>query len=478
MSELTEFSLSDLDENSTVTGLEEHSLRVKVSLEYPVSVYKSPLDDSSLRDESSVIPFTSQKRSSSISNISSKAPRHTRQMSHQSSNSKVSVFSPKFNLNRTQTFATPTKSKQVLPRSSNPQTLVQKRFEENLKKIEQTISFNESFTQQSFTNILHVLGFIKLPETTTETTDLYKLFSQTPSISHLRSLLSGILGLNEDKSFKSYKEKFPSLYSGYFKSKRKNSLETSTITYTPKSSPRPSLSYKVIQHNQVVKENYNSVADYLLSYQKTFESKMERTTERVNKEKYKECTFQPTINKKSKHIDSTPKAHKKKNPYISLKGELNVSRNETLYEFAEVSRNLKNESIKQHINEESLRFTQSPSVKILKSSENTPVKGLDSVIKRMQKARAEKQWKTGVLERGSTISNKEKENCKKTFDLISELELLLPTGEKDTIRYCKGENIGYIVSDFCLKHKLKPEFHEKIVKIVVKSKGRESHQLF
>lgn len=477
MSDITEFSLSDLDENSNISGLEEHSMRIKVSLGCPVSVYKSPLNENSIGDDSLVLPPTSPKRSSSIKSSSNSAPRHLRQMSHQSSKPKISLLSPKSDLNKTQTFTTPSKSKPVLPKSSNTQAMIQRRFDETIRKLEEYTNIDESLSQESFTQLLSSLGFLKEPEPTPETTDLFKLFIQNPTMSNIKSLLSGILSLSEDKSLNSLKQKFPNLYSGYFKSKRKNSITPAPVSFTPKSSPRPSISYKFIQHNQVVKENYSSVADYLLSYQKTFESKKQKNTERVNKEKYKECTFKPIINKKSKHIDSTPKSNKKKNPYICLKEELNVSRNETLYEFAEVSRNLKNESIKQFWNEESLKFAHSPSVKILKSNENTPVKGLDDVVKRLQKARAEKEWKTSALERGSTIINKDKENCKKTFDLISELQFTLPSGQTDSIRYCKGENINFIVSDFCLKHKLKPDMHEKLVKIVLKSKGRETHQL-
>lgn len=477
MTDITEFSLSDLDENSNISGLEEHSLRVKVSLGCPVSVYKCPLNENSIGDDSLVLPLNTPSRSSSIKSTSKCAPKHLRQMSHQSSNPKFSAFSPKSDFNKTQTFTTPSKSKPILPKTSTTQAMIQRRFDETIRKLEEFDSIDESLSQESFTQILCVLGFLKEPVLTPEISDLYKLFIQNPTMDNLKSLLSGILSQSDDKALNNLKHKFPNLYSGYFKSKRKNSITAPPLSFTPKSSPRPSVSYKLIQHNQVVKENYPSVADYLLSYQKTFETKKQKTTERVNKEKYKECTFKPIINRKSKHIDSTPKSNKKKNPYISLKEELNISRNETLYEFAEVSRNLKNESIKQFLNEESIKFAHSPSIKILKSNENTPVKGLDDVVKRLQKARAEKEWKNCVLERGSTIVNKDKENCKKTFDLISELQFTLPSGQTDTMRYCKGENINFIVSDFCLKHKLKPDMHEKIVKIVLRSKGRETHQL-
>lgn len=472
MAELTEFSLSDLEENSNITGLEEHSLRLKVSLDHTTSSIRSPFETSSIRDESSVLPPKSLKRATSITGSHSKPGRTSRQGSAHSRNS--SMASPSPSRQPAQTFTTPSKSKPSLPKSSTTSML--KRFEDTFTKALENIELSETTTQPTFLAFLHMLGFVKVEENSYETNELYKLFKTCPTAEFIRNTLMGVLGLNEQMSVnerRNLKEKFSGLYGGYFKSKRKPSVEIPAKS-TPKSSPRPSFAYKVVKHNEVVKENYDSIADYLLSYQKTLENKLERTTEKVNKEKYKECTFKPSINKKSKHLDSTPKS--KQNPYISLKEELNTTRTETLYEFAEVSRHLRNESIKQFINEESIRFAHSPSVKVLKSKENTPVKGMDEAVKRLNKARAEKEWKTSVMERGATISNKGKENSEKKFEVISEIEIVMPTG-KDYIKYCKGDNIGFLVNEFCLKNKLRPEFHEKIVKIVVKSKGRESHEL-
>jgi hypothetical protein len=467
MAELTEFSLSEIDENSGISGLEEHSLRVKVSLDYTNSTVRSQMDSSLIREESSVLPPKVMKRASSITACNEK---NSSQVKH-SRNTSTTCLSPR---NHLMTFTTPTKSRPSLPKSSGFN--MQKRFEETFERTLNSIDLSPETSSSTFVTFLHMLGFLKVQENTGETSELFKIFQSSPTAESIKSVLLGILGLNEGMSAvekRSLKEKFSGLYSGYFKSKRKPSVETFK---TPKSSPRASFTYKIVKHSEVVKENYDSIAEYLLSYQKTLETKLEKTTEKVNKEKYKECTFKPNINKKSKHLDSTPKCTKQV-PYISLKEELNTTRTKTLYEFAEVSRHLRNESIKQFINEESLKFAHSPSVKVLKSKENTPVKGMDEVVKRMNKARAEKEWKTSIMERGVTICKKEKENNGKDFEVISEIELTLQGGAKDSIKYCKGDNIGFLVNEFCLKHRLRPEFHEKIVKIMMKAKGRESHQL-
>ena len=53
---------------------------------------------------------------------------------------------------------------------------------------------------------------------------------------------------------------------------------------------------------------------------------------------------------------------------------------------------------------------------MLRSTENTPVKGSDEVVKRMQKGRAEKEWARNMLERGVVITKKDKENYKKIME--------------------------------------------------------------
>lgn len=116
----------------------------------------------------------------------------------------------------------------------------------------------------------------------------------------------------------------------------------------------------------------------------------------------------------------------------------------------------------------------SPVIKNFKSKENTPVKGMDEVVKRMQKARGEKEWTKNMLERGVVIKVKDKENCKMVFDRLAEVEVSLPNGGTGKIAYCKGENLGGVVKDFCLKHNLPLAYHEKVMKKVVKSvKSRE-----
>ena len=74
-----------------------------------------------------------------------------------------------------------------------------------------------------------------------------------------------------------------------------------------------------------------------------------------------------------------------------------------------------------------------------------------------------------MLERGVVIDAKDKENFKKVHDKLADITINLPDGTSDQIIYCKGENLNYLASEFCLKHKLTPDYHEKLVKTILKS---------
>ena len=79
------------------------------------------------------------------------------------------------------------------------------------------------------------------------------------------------------------------------------------------------------------------------------------------------------------------------------------------------------------------------------------------------------EWKKSMLERGVVIGTKDKENFKKQHDKIAEVGISLPNGETALLVYSKGQNLNYIASEFCMKHKLPPDYHEKVVKSVVKA---------
>lgn len=492
MEEITEFSAGEFDEKSSINGIEDHTLKLKVSLDNTCASFKYGSELNSLKEISSILPPRLKRSSSSSSNQNPK--RHRSELSH--GQFKNSVLDESSILNTSglagKDYVTPKKSRPDLPKSSssNAYKLLAKKFDTNFSKFIVSESIPEPFTKEDLVRLLFSMHFLDEPKETSESAELFNLVSKCNTHNYLKSVLQGVLKittsdsvLNNDE-FSSIKNRFPIMHANYFKSKRKSS-QVEQPSFSPQMSPQASFSYKIVKKPSSLqhKEQFSSLAEYLMSYQKTLEDKFERSAEKINKEKYKECTFKPKINKKSKAIDSSPSALKLKNSssYKVIKdSKQKTPRTEALYEFAEVARNTKKvnniqANIEQKINEELSRYTHSPTVRPVKSKENTPVKGMDDVVKRLQKARVEKEWKQNMMERGKVIAPKDKENIKKTIDKIADINITLPNGIIDKITYSKGENLNYLVNEFCAKHKLATNYHEKLVKIVLRNlKGRES----
>jgi hypothetical protein len=114
------------------------------------------------------------------------------------------------------------------------------------------------------------------------------------------------------------------------------------------------------------------------------------------------------------------------------------------------------------------KFSFSPSVKKYKSKENTPVKGMDDAVKRIKQARAENEWKKNMMERGTPIKGKDKENFMKKSE-ITEIKIKLQNGETEILTYHKGESLNYLVNEFCVKHKITPDYHQTVKKTVIKA---------
>ena len=68
MEEIADFSSGDMDENSSIFGVEEHTLRLKVSLDNTTESFKFGSELSTLKQDSSILPVKVNKRSSSHSN--------------------------------------------------------------------------------------------------------------------------------------------------------------------------------------------------------------------------------------------------------------------------------------------------------------------------------------------------------------------------------------------------------------------------
>ena len=78
-----------------------------------------------------------------------------------------------------------------------------------------------------------------------------------------------------------------------------------------------------------------------------------------------------------------------------------------------------------------------------------------------------------MLKRGVVIGSKDKERFNK-HELIAGFDVKLDDGTFDRINYCNGQSLKVLLSDFCLKHKLGMDFHEKLVKTVKNAlNGRE-----
>ena len=345
MDEISDFSCCDTDENSTISGIKEHTLQLNVNLNKTSSTFSRfalPLENNSKR------VFKKFKRSSSSDDKNThSALQRGNSLCDISEIEKDSFIKT---MKHMKEFKSPNRNKGPgLPKSNNSHAYkaITKKFEENFNQEMEKFEKSTEITKQQLISILFSLHFLTESTETPEISDLYKLFLKCPTQTYLKSLLQGILKIKDELNILTNEEiieirdRFPSLYSNYFKSKKK-----SFIIEQPNFSPRmkATVTYKIITKQTANYEKSNNHSENLYLYQHTLDEKIERTSEKINKERYKECTFKPIINKKSKAIDSSPSSLRLKNSnsYISLKESRQLSeRTEVLYEFAEIARNRK-----------------------------------------------------------------------------------------------------------------------------------------
>lgn len=346
---MDEFECADTDENSGVKAIDDHTLHVRVSLTNTSNSFKSGTELSSLTDESSVIRYGNYRSNSNFSEDES--AQHQRTNSFKSFG-KIEKGGFSNTMMDVKSFQTPKKIQGPgIPKSNSSHTykFFAKKFEENFNREVEKLNVFAEISKEILVKILHALRFLAEPSETNEANDLFGLLEKCSTQSYLKSLLQTILKIKSENSLLSpmeaaeVKDRFPLMYSNFFKAKRK-SYTVEQPSFSPNTTPRSSFTYQIVKKHLKSTEKYKTQAEQLRAYELTLEAKFERSIEKVNKEKYKECTFKPKINKKSKLLDSSPKVLRTNNtsPYLNLKDcKPSTNRTDILYEFAEVSRKLK-----------------------------------------------------------------------------------------------------------------------------------------
>ena len=343
MNDFTETLSIEIDENCKINLIEDHTMSLKVCLNNLTTNFRygselSPLKNDSYKSFSNSFKkpseqFTKKNKDQSLENISSLSRisetnsevQNTKEYKTQKETTKCNI--PKSNTGYSYKALTV-------------------KFDQNFHKQVKNLSIFEDITKDNLIEILFSLHFLSEKSENSETTELYNLLSKCPTQSYLKSLLQAILRIKDESNLLTQndllqiKKKFYGLYSNYFKAKKKN-FKVDQPSFSPNTSFTLKSPYRQLS-NQA--ERFESQGDYLLSYQKSFKENKQKQTEKFNKERFQECTFKPKIDKKSKKIDSSPSVLRIKNcsSYKSLKDCKQKShRSETLYEFGEISRNLK-----------------------------------------------------------------------------------------------------------------------------------------
>ena len=354
MTEATEFENYDMNEDSEIRNIQDHTLDIHVNLNSTTTSFKYGSELHSLKTIHSKGQFKTVKRSSSHdSETESRTEHHTRHCSFKSiTKIKQGDFSKTgmiFN-----EFQTPKKKQPGpgIPKSTSSHTYkyIAKKFEDNFNEEAKKLEISSELSKSHLVSILTSLGFLSASTDNPEVSTLFHFLSRCPTLSYLKSLLQAVVKIKDDatlltsEELSEIRDRFPGMYSSYFKAKRK-SYTIEQPSFSPNTSPSASFTYKIIQKQLKSREhNCKNQAEQLVEYQRSLEERFERSTQKINKEKYKECTFRPSLNKKSIALDASPRVLKgnRSVPYITLKEtKASANRTDILYEFAEVSRNLK-----------------------------------------------------------------------------------------------------------------------------------------
>lgn len=338
MDELSDLSYTDIEENSIIGSIWEYTLNVIGGID----TISKPF---SLNSESGHLG-NSENEYKSVKRSFSNGNPHLIPLER--SNSSFESLEPNKNNLHKKKFSNNAKTLKTAPNIPKPNNsyaynAIATKFEEKFNREIENLGILDDITKDNLINLLYNLKFLDEPVETSEILEIFKLLLKSNTINYLKSILKAVLKIKDETNLLNNSkkteihDKFPKIYANYFKSKKKQE-KVEQPTFIPIIS---SFNYKILEKNG---PKHLSQGDYLFSFHKSIEAKMERSAEKINKERYKECTFSPRINSMSKKIDSSPSKLKIKNSnsYKSLKDSKKDSpRTNALYEFAEVSKNLK-----------------------------------------------------------------------------------------------------------------------------------------
>ena len=237
-------------------------------------------------------------------------------------------------------------------------------------------------------------------------------------------------------------------------------VEEENYAYRPKVTSHTKQLYNRVKMGR----EYTKAHDFLYDDALQREEREITRKQKIEKETtLKECTFAPQTNARSERIIGTVKRYVKDNlaaEYIKLTADQEPSnRTEVLYSLSSLSKVRKEKAARTQAEaeeeQELLDCTFRPTVNgSVKLSSTAPPKGSDKAIQRLQKAREQADWLKVHREGGRPYHGHTKQPQVKAVPVTLELEVKLPNGETDILRYRIGEKVDTVVQAFATRNGL------------------------
>lgn len=237
-------------------------------------------------------------------------------------------------------------------------------------------------------------------------------------------------------------------------------VEEQTFTYQPKVTARTKQLYERLKLGRVQTQAHEFLYEDALQKE---EREVVRKQKIEGETTLKECTFTPQTNARSERLIGSVKRYVKDNlatEYIKLATEKEHStRTQLLYSLSSLSKARKEKVARTQAEAEEERAkvdcTFQPVVNGgTKAAATAPPKGSDKVIERLQKAREQAAWLKAHREAGTPYHGSTKQAKSSSARITVELEVKLPSGETEVLRYQLGQDAEAVVRAFASRQGL------------------------
>jgi hypothetical protein len=231
-------------------------------------------------------------------------------------------------------------------------------------------------------------------------------------------------------------------------------VEEQNFTYHPKVTTRTKQLYDRLKLGRMQTQAHEFLYEDALQKE---EREVVRKQKIESETTLKECTFAPQTNARSERLIGSVKRYVKDNiatEYIKLAADKErPTRTQLLYSLSSLSKARKEKVARSQAeaDEEKARVncTFRPTVNgETKAQTAAPPKGSDKAIERLQKAREQAAWLKAHREAGTPYHGSAKQLKSSSARITLELEVKLPTGETDMLRYQLGQDVEAVVRAF------------------------------